>query len=138
MKIEQDCAVAFEFTIRDEAGNVLMSSEGISPYEYLHGYGQVVPGVEKALTGRIAGDTFSVTIPPEEGYGVRGENKRSILPRCDFSDDELVPGNKVSILTESGFGMAIVLEFDDENVVLDINIKLTISIIQLFGVIYQY
>ncbi|NOZ54554.1 MAG: peptidylprolyl isomerase [Gammaproteobacteria bacterium] len=121
MKIDKNSAVAFDFSICDEDGNVLESSAGKPPYEYLHGCGQVVPGLEQALEGRIAGDTFTVTISPEQGYGVREEKNRSVLPRCDFSDEELVPGNRVNILTESGFGMAIVLEFDDEKVVLDTN-----------------
>lgn len=124
MKIDIDCAVAFEFTMSDDAGTILDTSEGKHPYEYLHGYGQVVPGLEQALQGRSSGESFSVTVPAEQAYGLRDKNKRSILPRSDFSDEELVPGNQVFVLTESGPQMVTILEFDDEKVVLDANHKL--------------
>jgi FKBP-type peptidyl-prolyl cis-trans isomerase SlyD len=124
MKIEKDCAVAFEFTMSDETGTVLDTSKGKYPYEYLHGYGQVVPGLEQALQGHTTGDTFTVTVSPEQAYGLRDEKHLSILPRIDFSNDELVVGNQVYILTKTGPRMTTVLKFDEEKVILDANHEL--------------
>ena len=69
MKIIEDRVVSLEFTLTDDDGEVIDSSEG-EPLAYLHGHEQLVPGLERALTGREQGDAFAVTVAPEEGYGV--------------------------------------------------------------------
>lgn len=124
MNITQDMAVAFDFTLTDEEGKVLDTSRGKYPFEYLHGYRQIVTGLEAALASRVAGESFEVDVPPEQGYGLRDESRRVILPREDFEDDELFAGNRLSIMGMSGMRIAIVLSFDDENVVFDDNHEL--------------
>lgn len=124
MKITQEMAVAIDFTLSDEDGTVLDTSRGKYPMEYLHGYRQIIPGLEKALEGHVAGDSFSVTIPPEQAYGLRDENNRAVYARDEFSDDELVLGNSIFIMGVNGPRQAVVLEFDDEKVVLDANHEL--------------
>lgn len=124
MKIAEDMAVAFDFTMSDEEGAVLDTSKGKYPYEYLHGYGQVIRGLEKALEGREAGESFSVSVPPEEAYGVRDEECIAQYPRDEFEDDELVIGNRVYIMGETGPRMMMILKFDDESVYLDSNHEL--------------
>ena len=121
MKITIDSAVAFDFVLKDDQGNVLDTSKGKYPYEYLQGYQQVVPGLEKALEGKSAGDTFVVNLSPEEGYGLRDESNVTELPRAEFTDDELVVGNQLYIMGVTGPLLAPILSFDDEKVVFDAN-----------------
>jgi FKBP-type peptidyl-prolyl cis-trans isomerase SlyD len=71
MLIERDRVVLIHYTLKNEAGEVLETSKGATPIAYLHGYGNLVPGLEKALVGKRSGDSLSVVVPPEDGYGAR-------------------------------------------------------------------
>lgn len=124
MEISQDCAVAIDFTMTDIDGTEYSSTKNLYPYRYLHGHRQLLPGLEKVLEGKKAGDSFSVTLSPEDAYGLWDENRRTVLSREDFSNDELVIGNRVDIMTEGGRRMVTVIEFDQDEVVLDTNHEL--------------
>ena len=65
------------YTLTNDAGEVLDSSESLA---YLHGRGQLIPGLEKHLEGRVAGDEIEVTIPPEDAYGVIDPARRFDVP----------------------------------------------------------
>ena len=69
MQIAQNSVVAFHYTLTNDAGEVLDSSEGREPLTYLHGAGNIIPGLEKELEGRAAGEKLNVSVSPEEGYG---------------------------------------------------------------------
>lgn len=71
MPIEKNQVVQFHYSVSDEEGNDIESSRGDEPNAYLHGHGGVIRGLEEALEGRDAGDSFSVTIAPEKAYGQR-------------------------------------------------------------------
>ena len=76
MQIAQNSVVAFHYTLTNDAGEVLDSSEGREPLAYLHGAGNIVPGLEKELAGRESGEKLQVTVTPEEGYG---ENQPGLI-----------------------------------------------------------
>ena len=61
--------VSMHYTLTDDGGNVLDSSEGSEPLSYLHGANNIIPGLEKALIGKIADDALQVKVEPAEGYG---------------------------------------------------------------------
>ncbi len=97
--IESNARVVLDYTLRDAENDVLDASdaEGGEPIVYVHGYGMLVPGLERALTGLAVGDTRDVVVPPEEGFGERDEElvlevDRSEMPRPDAVavGDELV------------------------------------------------
>lgn len=91
--IDQDKAVAIHYTLTNDAGEELDSSQGGQPLYYLHGHHNIVPGLESELQGKAVGDTFSVAVPPEEGYGVPSGQPPQPLERTDFPDDvEIVAG----------------------------------------------
>jgi FKBP-type peptidyl-prolyl cis-trans isomerase SlyD len=69
MSITQDQVVSIHYTLRDDTGDVLDQSAADSPLAYLHGHGNLIPGLERELTGRNAGDKLQVKIPPADGYG---------------------------------------------------------------------
>ncbi len=86
MQIAKNAAVQIHYTLKNDAGEVLDSSEGSEPLAYLQGNGNLIPGLEKALEGKSAGDAVNVSIPPEEGYGVRDEELIQDVPRSAFKD----------------------------------------------------
>ena len=67
--IGENLAVSMHYKLTDDEGNVLDSSEGAEPLSYLHGTGNLIPGLEKALVGKVAGDSVQVRVEPAEGYG---------------------------------------------------------------------
>jgi peptidylprolyl isomerase len=106
-----------------EDGSQFDSSEGREPLEFKLGEGMVIAGFEKAVTGRSAGDTLTVEIPPEEGYGAPSQElvfqvRREQLPPTV----ELEEGIMLEIRTEDGQPAYVrVTEFDEETVTLDGN-----------------
>lgn len=74
MKIANKTVVQFGYTLKTEAGEPIEASPPDAPMAYLHGFGNIIPGLEQALEGKEAGDRFSVTVAPEQAYGPRQEN----------------------------------------------------------------
>lgn len=93
MKVAQDSVVSFHYTLRDEAGAVIDKSGG-EPMAYLHGHGQIVPGLERELAGRSAGDQLQVRVSPAEGYGEHNAALVQQVPREAFSR---IPGLHVGM-----------------------------------------
>jgi FKBP-type peptidyl-prolyl cis-trans isomerase SlyD len=81
MPITSDCVVTIHYTLKDDDGGVIDSSASGEPLAYLHGHGNIVPGLERELTGRSAGDKVSVRVPPAEGYGEYDDRLVQSVPR---------------------------------------------------------
>lgn len=79
MQIEDNKVVAFHYTL-SESGHALESSQGKSPMVYLHGHNNMMPALEKEMIGKTVGDAFSVTLTPEQAYGVRKEGQEQKVP----------------------------------------------------------
>ena len=88
MRIGENIVASFHYTLKNDAGEVLDSSQGREPLAYLHGVGNIVEGLEKAMEGRGVGDKFSVSVAPEEGYGVHHEQLTQQVPREAFQGGE--------------------------------------------------
>jgi len=67
--IGDNLVVSMHYKLTDNDGNVLDSSEGAEPLTYLHGSGNIIPGLEKELLGKVEGDSQQVKVEPAEGYG---------------------------------------------------------------------
>lgn len=122
LTIADGVVVAVHFTVKDEAGEVL-DQTGDLPHPYLHGAENMPPALEAAFTGRSAGDRFSVTLSPAEGYGERDERGVQRLSRQDLPDDFDVPVG-ASFLAEVAEGEVVemhVVEATDDAVVIDTN-----------------
>jgi len=85
--------VQFHYTLKNDAGELIDSSRGGDPLSYLHGAGNIVPGLERQLAGCEVGDKLDATVPPGEGYGERlGEGPQPV-PRDAFPEEfPLQPG----------------------------------------------
>jgi len=69
MSITQDQVVSIHYTLRDDAGEIIDRSAEGEPLAYLHGHGNLIPGLERELTGKNTGDRLQVRIAPAEAYG---------------------------------------------------------------------
>ncbi len=122
MKIENNRVVQIHYTLKDDQGEILDSSIGNDPLPYIHGVGALIPGLEKELTGRQAGEKFTAVIAPADGYGDYDEEQVFQVSSDGFEeDDELELGMQVQIDTENGPAIATVTEIEGEEVTLDLN-----------------
>jgi FKBP-type peptidyl-prolyl cis-trans isomerase SlyD len=87
MLIERDRVVLIHYTLKNDGGEVLESSRGASPIAYLHGYGNLVPGLEKALAGKRSGDSLTVVVAPEDGYGMRNPGLVQVVAKKSLKLD---------------------------------------------------
>ena len=85
MTIEKNKVVTIEYTLTDEAGELIESSEGQEPLTYVHGVGNIIPGLESSLEGKSPGESVKVSVPPEEAYGQWDEEKVLDVPKEQFS-----------------------------------------------------
>ena len=88
--IGENLAVSMHYKLTDDEGNVLDSSEGAEPLSYLHGAGNLIPGLEKALKGKVAGDSVQVRLEPAEGYGEIMQELIEIVDKSAFQGVESV------------------------------------------------
>lgn len=122
MQIADKAVVSMHYTLKDDNGAVIDSSEGREPLLYMQGMGNLIPGLEKQLEGKAQGDKVEATVPPEEAYGVRREELMQQVPKEHFPPDaELQVGMQFHIQMEQGPVMATVAEILEEAAVLDMN-----------------
>ena len=72
MQIAKNKVVSIDYTLTNNQGQVLDSSEGKQPLSYIHGSGGIIPGLESALADKSPGHNFKISIPPEQAYGAQG------------------------------------------------------------------
>ena len=122
MKVETNKAITINYTLKDDQQQIIDQSSDNS-FEYLHGHQGIVPGLEASLENRHVGDRFSVTIAPEEGYGLRDEGKIETVPRELFPKDEPIePGMQFHAESaEQELITITILEVNDNSVKIDGN-----------------
>jgi FKBP-type peptidyl-prolyl cis-trans isomerase SlyD len=122
MQIAQNSVAAFHYTLTDDEGQVIDSSEGREPLTYLHGSGQIVPGLEKQMEGRAVGDKFTADVIPEEGYGVRHAELMQEVPREAFQGvEDIQPGMQFQGRGPQGEINVTVTKVEDDKVFIDGN-----------------
>lgn len=122
MQIAERCVAYFHYTLTNDAGDQLDSSRGGEPMAYLHGKGNIIPGLEKALEGKAAGDTLNVTVAPGDAYGERVEALVQAVPRAAFGGvADLQPGMRFQAETQQGPVPVVVTEVGIEEVTVDGN-----------------
>ncbi|WMC10641.1 peptidylprolyl isomerase [Oceanimonas pelagia] len=111
MQIANDTVVQFNYTLKDEQGEVMDTNEGKAPLAYLHGHNNMLEGLEKALDGKNAGDRFSVTLAPADAYGERDETLiQRVSVRHLQGAKRWEPGMVAVVHTENGPRQVVVVK----------------------------
>ena len=120
--IAKDSVVYFNYTLKDDEGNVLDQSQG-QPLAYLHGYGNIIPELEKQLLNKKVGDKFTTSIAPEEAYGEYSDEYVQEVPKANFQGvDNIEAGMQFQSQTDDGHVMLVtVRDVQDDIVIVDAN-----------------
>ncbi|MEI7864149.1 MAG: peptidylprolyl isomerase [Chthoniobacterales bacterium] len=122
MKVSKDHVVAFDYSVRNSRAELLDSSEQGGPMAYLHGYANIVPGLEKALEGKQTGESLKVVVPPVEAYGLRDERRMGEVARDIFPEGtEIKPGMRFRAQRPDGADNVVVVSVTDNTVTVDAN-----------------
>ncbi len=122
MKVAENTVVLIDYTLKDNDGDVLDSSEAAGPLAYLHGAGNIIVGLEEALSGKEAGDEVQASIEPEKAYGERVEEMKQEVPKELFGGvDNIEVGMQFQSETEQGPVLVTVIAITDEMVTVDGN-----------------
>ena len=118
MQITKNKVAGIHYTLKDNEGNVIDTSDGREPLYYLHGSGNLIAGMEEGLEGRAQGDKFELKISPEKGYGEKDPTMTQKVPRTAFGDQEVKKGMRFS--TDRG-GVVTVTDVGLDGITVDAN-----------------
>lgn len=122
MNISDNCVASIHYTLTDNTGKVLDTSEGQEPLSYLHGASNIIPGLESALEGKAVGDKLTVAVPAADAYGLRSDDLIQELPSSMFTGiDKVEVGMEFHSETEHGLQVVTVTKVDGEQVTIDGN-----------------
>ncbi|MGR9086918.1 MAG: FKBP-type peptidyl-prolyl cis-trans isomerase [Gammaproteobacteria bacterium] len=122
MQVANNMAVSIHYTLFDEQGDVIDSSIGHDALVYLHGNGNIISGLELALSGKTVGDKLNVRIEPEDAYGEFMEDRVQVIPRSMFEGVEaLEVGMKFHADVSSGPGVVSIIAIDGDDITIDGN-----------------
>jgi len=124
MRVAKETVVSIEYTLKDDRGNILDTSVGQAPMEYLHGASNIIPGLEQAIEGLVAGDFKAVTVPPALGYGEYSEKLIQRVPLDRFGENKVEVGMRFHAETNLGMRVLVIRHVDDKEAVLDGNHEL--------------
>lgn len=120
--IENGLRVSVEYTLFDEDGALIESNKGKEPLVYVHGSGQILPGLEKQLSGMKVNQQGSLRVNPEEGYGGVDPKAFQEVPRADLPPDAQKVGTVIVATSPEGLSFpARVSKVRAKTVVLDFN-----------------
>lgn len=123
MQISTKKVVSIDYTLKDDDGETIDSSEGSTPLAYIHGIGGLIPGLEKALEGKQASqEKLSVKISPEEGYGIRDERLVQSMDKEAFKGIEpLEVGMQFQAGHEGHESLITITEIEGDKITVDGN-----------------
>lgn len=122
MNIEKNSVVQFHYSLKDETGEQIETTEGKDPMAYLHGHKNIIAGLEKALLGKSEGETFSVTIEPKEAYGARKEDALQRIPLKHMQGAKKWKKGMVAVVkTDQGQRQVVVQKVGKFNADCDLN-----------------
>lgn len=122
--IEKNRVVAFHYVLKNAAGEEVERSSAKEPMVYLHGgYRNILPALEMALTGKEKGESLSVTLPPEQAYGMRKEDAMQRVPIKHLVNKQrrYQPGMTVKVNTSEGPRDVVIVKVGKFNVDVDTN-----------------
>jgi len=122
MQILNNRVVSLAYTLKDDNDTIIDQSTDGS-FCYLHGANNIIPGLENALDGKSSGEAVSVTVPPEQGYGVRDDARVQDVPRDMFPEDQdIQPGMQFHAQGPDGQSIVVmVARVENDTVTVDGN-----------------
>jgi len=131
LRVEDGQVVSMDYTLHVD-GDVVDTSTGHEPLEFLQGAGNIIPGLEQELYGMAVGESKKVIVQPEDGYGILDADAFVDVPREQFpANIPLEVGVEITVTDQSGNPMnARIDSVNDENVVLDFNHPLAGKVLQ--------
>lgn len=125
MQITKNKVVGIDYKLSDEEGQVIDASREGDPLFYLHGTGNIIPGLEKQLEGKSPGDQFKCLVPPEDAYGLHMEELIQTVSRENFAEAEsLEVGMQFEVPDEEGEMVFTITEIDGDDIHIDGNHEL--------------
>lgn len=122
MTISKNKVVHIDYTLKDNYGNILDSSRGREPLAYIHGMGNLIPGLETVLEGKSVGDKIKTTVQPEDAYGSRDDKLKQTISLKKFENpDDIKKGIQIQIQSDNGIKLGIVTEVAGDDVTIDMN-----------------
>ncbi|SDB89528.1 FKBP-type peptidyl-prolyl cis-trans isomerase [Acinetobacter boissieri] len=122
--IANNQVVSFNYTLTNTEGETLDKSQG-EPLVYLHGAGNIIPGLEKALEGKTVSDKFVITIPAAEAYGEYNPELVQEVPAQMFQGVENIEaGMQFQAQTDDGVQIVTVKSVEGETIIVDANFPL--------------
>ncbi len=122
MKIGKNAVVSMHYTLKAADGQILDTSEGKPPLSFIHGIGQLIPGLEKELEGKEAGNHVDAVIAAEEAYGQYNKDMVFKVSKDGFrGEEELKEGMQVEVELDDGKSIAEVTKIEGDEVTLDLN-----------------
>jgi FKBP-type peptidyl-prolyl cis-trans isomerase SlyD len=123
MQVAKDKVVSIDYTLTNTQGKVLDSSQGRAPLAYLHGYSNIIPGLERELQGKAVGDSLKVSVRPEDGYGNPDPQMVQTVPKSAFKGvDNIQAGMQFQAQGPGGQTRVVtVTKVDADNVTVDAN-----------------
>jgi FKBP-type peptidyl-prolyl cis-trans isomerase SlyD len=101
--IKNGTVASLAYQLKDDSGRTLDSADAKDPFTYLHGHGNIIPGLEKALEGMKSGDKRKISVAPNEGYGDVDENLRIIVQKTQLGDvQDLQRGMRFGAQSDDG------------------------------------
>jgi FKBP-type peptidyl-prolyl cis-trans isomerase SlyD len=130
--------VSLNYTVKDTEGQVVDSSEGAAPLVYLHGQGDVIPGLEAALLGKAPGEEFDVTVEPADAYGEYNEEMVQVVPRTVFEGVENIETGMVfTAQAQNGPVQLTVAKIDGDDITVDPNHPLSGKTLHFSGSVIE-
>jgi FKBP-type peptidyl-prolyl cis-trans isomerase SlyD len=122
-KVQNGVAVALDYTLKLADGEVVDSSEGRQPLEFIQGTGGLVPGFANAVHGMKLGEEKDFEVTPEQGYGAYNPEANMLVPPSAFPSG-MVPQVGMSLHVQGAKGQmmpATIMEIDKRGILLDLN-----------------
>ena len=122
LSVQDGQVVSMDYTLRVD-DEVIDSSEGMDPLQFIQGAGNIIPGLEQELYGMVVGESKNVIVQPEDGYGTLDQDAFVNVPRDEFPENiPMEIGVEIQVTDEDGNPMnARIDSVNDDNVVLDFN-----------------
>ncbi len=121
--VSNDMTVSFNYTLYVDEKTADSTPEG-QPLAYIHGHGQIIPGLEKEMTGLKVGDKKTVVVQPEEAYGPYDDESVVTIDKSAFPEDfNFSIGHELHLQDDESNQVftGVIKEFDDKTVKVDLN-----------------